>query len=137
MAADSNWPGCCFKAAVLDTSNLDRTVVCECKSVNDAILISELLNTAEGYKVRPVISQEEAWLKATHRHYKGGLYRVLRLGIHTETKEKMVVYEHLWPHKQSVWIRPVSIWNSPTVDGQVRFEPIGHVYIHHMMKQEL
>lgn len=109
---------------VIDTLKHELTPVCKCKSINDAIRISELLNLDEGYEIRPITSEEEALSKASHRHYKGGLYKVLRIGVHTETKEEMVVYEHLWPHKRSVWIRPKSIWDSPTEDGRERFSKL-------------
>jgi hypothetical protein len=121
---------------VFDTLKADLTPICKCKSANDAIRIMTLLNLDEGYTVRPILDEAEALASATHRHYKGGLYKVLRIGAHTETKEELVVYEHLWPHKRSTWIRPKSIWDSLTADGQVRFTPIGDKYIHHVMKSK-
>lgn len=44
-----------------------------------------------------------------YRHYKGGEYVVLSVAIHTETKEKMVVYMSLT--YGTIWTRPLVIWN--------------------------
>lgn len=54
-----------------------------------------------------------------YRHYKGGLYKIISLAVHSETLEEMVVYYNV-DHK-STWVRPLSIWNEPTKDGQTRF----------------
>ena len=54
-------------------------------------------------------------------HYKGGVYKVLECGIHTETEEKMVVYKRIGIYKDKkfiplydnkIWIRPYCIWSS-------------------------
>ena len=47
------------------------------------------------------------------RHYKGKHYKVLHIGLHTETKESMVVYEQLYTNqypKHTVWIRPYDMF---------------------------
>lgn len=44
-----------------------------------------------------------------YRHYKGGEYVVMAVSIHTETKEKMVVYMSLT--YGTIWTRPLEIWN--------------------------
>ncbi len=45
-----------------------------------------------------------------YKHYKGGLYKIVDCGIHTETKEEMVVYKSLNTSDNSssatLWIRP-------------------------------
>lgn len=72
------------------------------------------------------MTENEAILEATHRHYKGGLYKYHGVAKHSETLEEVIIYEHLWPHERQFWVRPVDIWHSP-VDGtedQVRFVPI-------------
>ncbi|MDF2379208.1 MAG: DUF1653 domain-containing protein [Candidatus Gracilibacteria bacterium] len=33
----------------------------------------------------------------TYKHYKGQLYEVIGIGLHTETREKMVIYKALYP----------------------------------------
>lgn len=54
-------------------------------------------------------------MKVRHKK-KQTTYQVLAIGIHTETKEEMVVYVSLQDNK--TWIRPLSMF----VDG--RFEKI-------------
>ncbi len=51
-------------------------------------------------------------------HYKGAEYRVLYIGMHTETEEEMVVYcAVLSPEK--IWIRPLIMFmESVEVDGK-------------------
>ena len=43
---------------------------------------------------------------ATHQHYKGGLYRVIGEGIHTETQEELVFYEHVFPTTKLFMLDP-------------------------------
>ena len=56
----------------------------------------------------------------TYRHYKGNVYKVLCIAKHSETLEKMVIY-------QDVTARPASMWNEDVeVDGKTvkRFQLI-------------
>lgn len=39
----------------------------------------------------------------TYKHYKGGLYKVLMVGKHTETGELLVIYED---SRGNTWVRP-------------------------------
>ena len=48
------------------------------------------------------MTEQEAEQLATHRHYKGGLYRYIGVARHSETEESVVVYEHLWPCARAV-----------------------------------
>lgn len=61
-----------------------------------------------------------------YKHYKGNIYKVLNVGIHTETMEEMVVYQDVnAPDK--IWIRPASMWNDEiNIDGNIvkRFQII-------------
>lgn len=68
------------------------------------------------------LTQRQALALATHRHYKGGLYRVISIGPHTETNEEMVIYVHLFPHQVRVYPRPASVFFSNTADGTPRFQ---------------
>ena len=47
--------------------------------------------------------------KGIYRHYKGGLYRVIGIGIDRETFEEFVVYEMLYDGldypKGTIWLR--------------------------------
>lgn len=60
----------------------------------------------------------------THRHYKGGLYRVLGQAIHSETEERMTVYQ---TEDGRWWVRPSAMFDETvTVDGKsmARFRPL-------------
>ena len=51
------------------------------------------------------------------RHYKGGLYRLLSVGRHSETLEPVAVYQALYGKKE-IWVRPMSMWEEPVdLDG--------------------
>ena len=49
-----------------------------------------------------------------YRHYKGGLYKVLHLSTHTETKEVLVNYQSI--HFGSYHSRPLDSWNEEVPD---------------------
>ena len=70
------------------------------------------------------MTEEQALELATHRHYKGGLYRVLGTARHSETLEPMTVYEHLWPHEPGLWVRPLDMFHGNLEDGRLRFTPL-------------
>lgn len=64
-------------------------------------------------------------MKTTYwKHYKGGVYKILHVGLHTEFMEEMVVYRSI-SDDSKVWIRPLSMWNDIINEetGQKRFEP--------------
>ena len=46
---------------------------------------------------------------AVYKHYKGGLYRVLGIGKHTESKGDIVLYQSI--DHGSFWARPLREWN--------------------------
>ena len=69
------------------------------------------------------MTDETSW-EPTHRHYKGGLYRVVGIARHSETEEELVVYET--PDRR-LWARPKAMFEEEvTIDGvrQPRFRPI-------------
>jgi hypothetical protein len=70
------------------------------------------------------VTEDEALKLATHRHYKGGLYRFVSEARHSETLETMVVYEHLWPHTQALWVRPAELFYGALADGSPRFKAL-------------
>ena len=70
------------------------------------------------------MTESEALALASHRHYKGGLYRYVGEARHSETLETMVVYEHLWPHARGLWVRPADMFFGQLADGSPRFAPL-------------
>ena len=53
-----------------------------------------------------------------YKHYKGNEYRVLGIATHSETLEKMVVYQALYG-TYGIWVRPINMWNEVVeVNGQ-------------------
>lgn len=58
-----------------------------------------------------------------YQHYKGGKYRVLGVGCHTEAHEYFVVYAPLEPKADipEFWIRPYAMFTeSVEIDGIVQ-----------------
>ena len=62
-----------------------------------------------------------------YRHFKGFKITVLEIATHTETEEKLVVYEH----NGEIWARPLDMFLSevdhnkyPDVEQKYRFELI-------------
>ena len=53
-----------------------------------------------------------------YKHYKGGLYEVISMAIHTETNEKLVIYKSI--NFGSVYARPYDIWDGYS-NGEKRF----------------
>jgi len=69
-----------------------------------------------------------------YRHYKGGLYEVLSVALHSETLEPMVVYQGLFDSAEfgpnPLWVRPFSMFlETINIDGkeQPRFEFVSEV----------
>lgn len=55
-----------------------------------------------------------------YQHFKGGQYRVLGLGRHSETEEPLVVYQCLYGN-YDLWIRPLDNF---LADAEVDGEPV-------------
>ena len=51
----------------------------------------------------------EVKIGGIYRHYKNKEYKVLALATHTETLEKMVVYQALYG-EEAVWVRPLAMF---------------------------
>lgn len=64
-----------------------------------------------------------------YRHYKGQLYQVFGIATHSETEEKMVVYQCLYGN-YDLWVRPLIMFTETiTLENseiKPRFEFISH-----------
>ncbi|WP_027399387.1 DUF1653 domain-containing protein [Anaerovorax odorimutans] len=70
------------------------------------------------------INNDENLKPGIYRHFKGNEYRLLYIALHSETLEKMVVYQALYGD-MGYWVRPISMWNEVVEkDGKkmIRFE---------------
>ena len=43
------------------------------------------------------------------KHFKGNLYRVMYVALHSESGEEMVIYQALYGQR-GMWVRPASMW---------------------------
>ena len=62
-----------------------------------------------------------------YRHFKGNEYRVIGIAQHSETMEKLVVYQALYG-EFGLWVRPLKMWTEQiNRDGYSgpRFQYIG------------
>ncbi|MCT4565551.1 MAG: DUF1653 domain-containing protein [Maledivibacter sp.] len=50
------------------------------------------------------MEKTKALIGKKYKHYKGGIYRIINMAIHTETNEVLVIYQGLETGK--VWARP-------------------------------
>ena len=60
--------------------------------------------------------------KGVYRHFKGKLYMVTDVAIHTETLDAYVVY-HALDEPSVSYVRPAKMWND-VINGKKRFEPV-------------
>lgn len=72
--------------------------------------------------------EREVKVKGIYKHFKGDMYLVEDIAIHSETKEKYVVYRALYG-ESILYIRPYDMFNSevdhekyPNVVQKYRFE---------------
>ena len=65
-----------------------------------------------------------------YRHFKGGIYRVVDIAVHSENAEMLVIYKSV-DDESKVWARPLEMFISevdhlkyPEVKQKYRFEEI-------------
>lgn len=57
-----------------------------------------------------------------YRHFKGGHYRAIGEAEHTETGERLVLYQKAEELTGQVWARPYDMFHGTTEDGTPRFQ---------------
>ena len=72
-------------------------------------------NFLQGWPSIPVITssamaENDQVAPGIYRHYKGKNYKVIGVGMHTESEEKLVLYQSQYGNFD-LWARPVSMWN--------------------------
>jgi hypothetical protein len=79
-------------------------------------------------KIKLSERSKEVVIGGTYKHYKGMLCKVLKVALHSETLEEMVVYQHMDEEKM-IWVRPLEMFlESIEVEGvkKLRFEYVGN-----------
>ncbi len=72
---------------------------------------------------------QELELKRVYKHFKGDYYLVEDVVIHSETREKLVLYRPLYGDGKQLYVRPIDMFLSevdhekyPNVKQKYRFE---------------
>lgn len=72
---------------------------------------------------------QELKVHGIYRHFKGDYYIVEGIGIHSETKEKYVIYRGLYDDTEKLYLRPYDMFlekvdkvKYPNVKQEYRFE---------------
>lgn len=70
-----------------------------------------------------------------YKHFKGGHYKIITLATHTETGEKMVVYQALYG-EYGIFVRPLSMFMEevdrnkyPYVEQKMRFQLVEEIFL--------
>ena len=78
----------------------------------------------------PIMSSDSTIQKGRYKHFKGGIFEVLGVALHTETLEKFVLYIHKTEENiDGYWVRPIEMFlgEKELEDGTTvkRFEFVG------------
>lgn len=73
--------------------------------------------------------EREVEINGTYRHFKGGLYKVICIAIHTETNETLVVYKNIksgviYTRNMQMFLSKVDKEKYPDCTQEYRFELI-------------
>ena len=66
--------------------------------------------------------------KGIYQHYKGNLYQVFHVATHSETQEKLVVYQCLYGD-YSMWVRPLEMFHEKIILDGVSVERVRGVEV--------
>ena len=64
----------------------------------------------EEYK--ELCSKNEILVDSIYKHFKGNYYRIISIGLDSETLSPIVVYQDM-NKKERTWVRPLMEWMSP------------------------
>lgn len=73
--------------------------------------------------------EREVEINGTYRHFKGGLYKVICIALHTETNETLVVYKNIksgvvFARSMQMFLSEVDKEKYPDCTQEYRFELI-------------
>ena len=75
---------------------------------------------------------KETMVGKRYRHFKGGIYIVTDIAVHSETEKMMVVYKS-FNEPTLTWVRPLNMFISevdkakyPDVEQEMRFEQLAN-----------
>lgn len=73
--------------------------------------------------------EREVEINGTYRHFKGGLYKVICIALHTETNETLVVYKNIksgvvFTRNMQMFLSKVDKEKYPDCTQEYRFELI-------------
>ena len=75
---------------------------------------------------------KESMVGKRYRHFKGGIYIVTDIAVHSESAELMVIYKSfnnpllVWARPFKMFVSPVDKQKYPDVKQEMRFEEVGN-----------
>jgi hypothetical protein len=56
------------------------------------------------------MTENDLKIGGIYEHYKGNKYKLVTIATHTETEEKLVIYEPVDSKKGMTWVRPLGMF---------------------------